>query len=317
MKDFKLINADTVESSVKIMDEYQGKAVFMAGGTDLLGGLKREIHPRYPDAVINLSHIKGLDYIREEDGFLNIGALTKLKSVASSGIVREKYIALAQAASRTASPTLRQMGTIGGNICQENRCWYYRARENYFPCRMKGGKKCFAPAGEHRYHSIFGGLNGCFAVNPSDTAPALVAFDAQVVTTERTIPAEKFFTAAKESCTVLNKDEVVIEIKVPQTESGTKSSFIKYALRPTIDFPIINCAAVKAPEGIRICLNAVAPTPHRALEAEAVLADRPITEELAAAASEAAFEKAKSLRKNKYKIQIAKTMLKRAILEVG
>lgn len=314
MKDFQLINVETVESAVQIMNDFQGKAVFMAGGTDLLGGLKREIHPHYPEAVINLSRL-GLEYIHEEGGYLKIGALTRLKDVANDAMVNEKYTALAQAASRTASPTLRRMGTIGGNICQENRCWYYRARENYFPCRMKGGKVCYAPKGDHRNHSVFGAVNGCFAVNPSDTAPALVAFRAEMVTTRRTIAADDFFTAAVENCTVLEKGEVVLEIRLPAGE--TKSIFAKHALRPTIDFPIVNCAVVKARAGVSICLNAVAPTPYRVVAAEEMIGDNLMTAELAEEAAEAAFAKAKALPQNKHKVQIAKTMLKRALLAVS
>lgn len=315
MKDFQLINVETVEDAVEAMKNCQGKAVFMAGGTDLLGGLKREIHPQYPEAVINLAGLQGLEYICEEGGFLKIGALTRLKDIAKDSLVGEKYTALALAASRTASPTLRQMGTIAGNICQENRCWYYRARENYFPCRMKGGKICFAPKGDHRNHSIFGALNGCFAVNPSDTAPALVAFKAEMVTTRRTIAADDFFTAVTENCTVLEKGEVVLEIRLPQVES--KSVFAKHALRPTIDFPIVNCAVVKTTSGVSICLNAVAPTPYRAVAAEEMIEDILVTEELAEEAAEAAFAKAKALPQNKHKVQIAKTLLKRALLAVS
>ena len=314
MKDFQLINAETIEAAIQAMNDFPGRAVFMAGGTDLLGGLKREIHPHYPDAVINLSRL-GLEYIREEEGFLKIGALTRLKDVAADPGVNAKYTALAQAAARTASPTLRQMGTIGGNICQENRCWYYRARENYFPCRMKGGKVCYAPKGDHRNHSIFGGLNGCFAVNPSDTAPALLAFKAEIVTSRRTMAVDDFFTAALENCTVLGKGEVVLEIRLPQGE--TKSLFTKHALRPTIDFPIVNCAVVRTRAGVSIGLNAVAPTPYRAVAAEEIIGDKLITAELAQEAAEAAFIKAKALPQNKHKVQIAKTMLKRALLAVG
>ena len=314
MKDFQLINVETVESAVQVMNDFQGKAVFMAGGSDLLGGLKREIHPHYPEAVINLSRL-GLEYIHEEEGFLKIGALTRLKDVAGNALVNAKYAALAQAASRTASPTLRRMGTIGGNICQENRCWYYRARENYFPCRMKGGKLCYAPKGDHRNHSIFGALNGCFAVNPSDTAPALMAFKAEIVTSRRTIAVDDFFTAAAEKCTVLEKAEVVLEIRLPQED--TQSVFTKHALRPTIDFPIVNCAVVRAGAGMSICLNAVAPVPHRAAAAEEMVGDNLVTAELAEEAADAAFAKAKALPQNKHKVQIARTMLKRALLAVS
>lgn len=315
MKEFNLVNVCSVDEAVKAMQSSSGKAVFLAGGTDLLGGLKREIYPVYPETVISLTQIEGLSAIREEDGYLKIGALAKLKDVANNGLVKEKYTALAEAAAHTASPTLRQMGTIGGNICQENRCWYYRAKDNYFPCKMKGGKMCYAPAGDNRNHSIFGHVNACFAVNPSDTAPALVAFGANIVTTQRTIAADDFFTAENESCTVLENGELVLEIQIPQTSSDTKSAFSKYALRPVIDFPMVNCAVVKNSQGIRICLNAVAPVPHRAAEAEQLIGQSEITEELAEKAGEATVEKARALSKNAHKIQIAKTMVKRTILE--
>ena len=133
------------------------------------------------------------------------------------------------------------MGTIGGNICQLNRCWYFRKRNNRFLCIRKGGDLCYATLGDNRYHSIFGGVMACVAAHPSDTAPALVALDAKVVTSKRTIPIEEFFEAGIPKSTVLDDDEIVTEIQVP--EPAGKSAFIKFALRKSIDFPIISISS--------------------------------------------------------------------------
>lgn len=314
MKKFKLINAKNIEEAVEAINDCNGKVKVMSGGTDLLGGMKREIHPDYTDVVVNLQNIPDMEYIKEEDGFLKIGALTKLKDIEINELVKEKYTALAEAARRTASPTLRRMGTIGGNICQENRCWYYRAKENYFPCKMKGGKKCYAPLGDNRYHSIFGGIQGCMAVNPSDTAPALMALNAKIVTNKRTIDIDDFWAVSIENCTCLEKDEIVVEIQISEPSKGTKSWFIKDATRGSIDFPIVNCAAMVSEDDVRICLNAVYPTPYRSKAAEDAIKGKVITEETAEKAGEVAVANAKPLSKNKAKVQMAKILVKRSLL---
>ena len=147
------------------------------------------------EALVNIKSIVGLDFLKEEAGVLRIGALSRLEDIGKEPLIREKYTALAQAAARTASPHLREMGTLGGNLCQDIRCWYYRNPNNRFPCLRKGGGRCYAIQGDNRYHSIMGGSveDGCYAVHPSDTAPALIALNARVVTTKRTIALEKFF----------------------------------------------------------------------------------------------------------------------------
>lgn len=312
MKNFKLVNVTTIDEAASMLSN--GNAKLLAGGTDLLGGMKRNIHPMYPETLVNIETIPGMKYIKEEAGMLKIGAQTKLKDIAESELVKNKYTALAEAARRTASPHLRRMGSIAGNMCQENRCWYYRGRDNYFDCKMKGGKKCFAPAGDNRYHSIFGGVKGCMSVNPSDTAPALIALNAKIVTNKQTIEAENFWAIDEFGSTVLEQGEMVIEIQIPEPEAGTKSAFVKFANRDTIDFAIVNCAAVISPGDVRICLNGVHPNPYRALSAEEAIKGQTIDEATAEAAGEAAVSNAKALSKNKFKIQIAKTMVKRAIL---
>lgn len=162
MKRFKHINALSVEEATSVLKEYGEKARVIAGGTDLLGQMKDDILPEYPEVIVNIKTISGLDYIREEGQTLRLGALTRLEDIARDRMVRDKYSILAEAARRTASPHIREMGTIVGNICQSNRCWYYWVPDNRFYCARKGGKVCYALTGDGRYHSIFGGtrVNG-------------------------------------------------------------------------------------------------------------------------------------------------------------
>jgi xanthine dehydrogenase YagS FAD-binding subunit len=296
-----------------------GKTTLIAGGTDLLGTLKDNILRTYPATVINLKTVPGFDFIEEKGGILKIGAATRLADIAANPIVQKKYTALAQAASRVATPHVRDMGTIGGNIAQLHRCWYFRKPENRFDCKRKGGGKCFAMVGDNRYHSIFGVEGGCIAVNPSDTAPALIALNAKVVTDRRTIEAENFFEVKQPGNTVLEMNEIITEIQIPEPPKGSKSAFIKFAFRKSIDFPIVNCAVMVGGDKPRISLNAVAPKPYRATKAEEVITGKSIkkiSEKDAEAAGEAAVADAKPLKAAKFKVQIAKTLVKRAILSL-
>ncbi len=156
MKKFKHLNAASLEDAVAALKEYGKKARLIAGGTDLLGEMQDAVLPDYPEVVVNLKSIPGLDCLREEDGRLHIGALTRLEDIAASDLVKERYGLLAEASCRTASPHIREMGTVAGNICQSNRCWYYWVPDNRFDCLRKGGPACHAVIGDARYHSIFG-----------------------------------------------------------------------------------------------------------------------------------------------------------------
>jgi xanthine dehydrogenase YagS FAD-binding subunit len=312
MRPFNHTNATSIaEIKTALAD---GKTSLIAGGTDLVGTLKDNILRDYPLTVINLKSIPGLDYIKEEGGMLKIGAATHLGDIAADATIQKKYTALAQAASRVASPHIRDMGTIGGNIAQLHRCWYFRKPENRFDCKRKGGKTCFAMTGDNRYHSIFGATGGCIAVHPSDTAPALIALNAKIVTDKRTIEAENFFEVKQPGNTVLEQNEIITEIQIPAPPKGAKSAFIKFALRKSIDFPIVNCAVMVGGDNPRISLNAVAPKPYRAIKAEAVIAGKKINEKIAEEAGAAAVADARPLNATKYKVQIAKTLVKRALL---
>jgi len=321
MKTFAHFNALNIDEAVSLLRRYGGKASVVAGGTDLLGKMKDRILPTYPEALVNLKTIPGLDFIREEGGMLKIGALTRLEDIAHDGTVKRGYTALAQAAHRTASPHLREMGTIGGNLCQDIRCWYYRNPNNRFPCLRKGGGRCYALDGDTRYHSIFGGSveEGCIAVHPSDTAPALIALNGELRTSKRTIGSEDFFQVGVSKTTILEGDEVVTEIRVPKPATGTKSAFLKFALRKSIDFPIVNCAVMVTVskgkvDAARICLNAVYVKPYRAIKAEEAIVGKVLNEANAEAAGGAAVADAKPRPDNAYMVQVAKVMVKRALL---
>jgi xanthine dehydrogenase YagS FAD-binding subunit len=321
MRKFKHINARTVEEAASALRQYRNKACIIAGGTDLLGKMKDEILPEYPEALINIKTIPGLDSICEEDGVLRIGALATLEEIAENPRIKSRYAALAQAARRTASPHLRAMGTVGGNICQDIRCWYYRNPNNRFPCLRKGGGRCYAIEGDNRYHSIFGSSveGGCCAVHPSDTAPALVALNAEAVTSKRTIKIEELFQVDVGKTTVLDPDEIVVGIRVPEPPDGSRSSFLKLAIRKSIDFPIVNCAALISGsagriEKARVCLNAVYVKPYRAIRAEEVLTGKEINEDSAEAAGNAAVSNSQPFEQNRYMVQIAKALVKRSIL---
>ncbi len=320
MKSFAHFNSSTIEEAVALLRRYNGNAQLLAGGTDLLGQMKDRILPKYPEAIVNLKTISGLDYIKDSEDNLKIGALTRLEDIAHHPIVKEKYRAIAEAARKTASPHIREMGTIAGNICQDIRCWYYRNAENRFPCLRKGGGKCYAHEGDKRYHSIFGASvdEGCIAVHPSDMAPPLIALNAKIKTTKRTISADDFFTVDNLKTTCLDYDEIVTDIIIP-AEDGIKSSFVKFSLRKSIDFPIVNCAVMVKSEGdkvtsSRICLNAVYVTPYRAVRAEELLNGKKITEKDALAAADIAISNAVPYDDNAYMVEIAKVLIKRGIM---
>lgn len=321
MKPFVHINATTVEQAIDALETYNGQACLNAGGSDLFGLLKDEFLPQHPKAIINLKTISGLDYIQEEDGLLRIGALARLSELANAPIVRQRFGALAEAAHGIASPQIRNMATVGGNLCQDVRCCYYRYPRHVggpIACARKNNSPCLAVSGDNRYHALLEGRK-CFAVCPSDLAVALAAFDAQLLVAgpegERRIAVRDFFTPLGNR---LEKNEMVKEIEVPTPSETTRQSFDKFTLRKPIDFAIVSVASVlTVEEGIcrdaRIALGGVAPGPYRAVAAEDFLRGEPINAESAAKAGELALEGARPLSQNGYKVEIAKTLVKRAI----
>ena len=322
MRPFTHINALTVKQAVAALVKHDGKARLNAGGTDLFGVLKDEFLPVYPEAVINIKTVTGLDYIREEKGMLRIGALTRLRDLANSPLLRERYGALAEAAHAVASPQIRNVATIGGNLCQDVRCCYYRYPRHIggpINCARKGNGPCLAVKGDNRNHAIMEGRR-CFAVCPSDTAVALALYDAQLLavgpTGERRIAARDFYTPLGNQ---LNRDEMIKEIQVPILAGPVRQTFLKFTLRKPIDFAVVSVSALVTMEGAictdaRIVLGAVAPGAVRAVAAEEFLRGRPINDETAAQAGVLALAGAKPLNRNAYKTLIAQTLVARAVL---
>ena len=316
------VDATTVQEATTALAK--GNAMAIAGGTDVIPYLKGMYSPVVPDTIVNLKTIPDLAYIKEESSTLKIGALTKLATIATNSTVLGNYTALAQAAGRVAAPELRNMGTIGGNICQRVKCDYYRNEYNDWPCLRKNASGlCYALLGYNRkYHSIFGALNGCVATCPSDTAVALVAMGAKIVTSSRTINAADFFTANVEpngeTINVLNADEIVTEIQVPTPASGTKSTYLKFAFRKSIDWPVVSVAAMATVSGgnasnASIVMGGVYNTPRRATGAETAINGKALDDTNTTAAGTAAATGTVALAMNQYKIQIIKVLVKRAL----
>jgi len=307
------VNATTIAEAVSALGP---TAAVIAGGTDLYGALKAMIYPEPPEKLVNIKNIPGMDYIKEEGGVLKIGALTKLTDIAESSVVQSKWASLAEAAHKVGTPQLRNMGTIGGNLCQDVRCWYYRAELNGFLCYRKGGPLCYLVPGNSKKHSAILGGAVCFATCPSDTAIPLTALDATLVTTQRNIPIQDFFIVLGN---VLEADEIVTEVQVPEPSAGTKQVFLKWAERKAIDFAEASVAIAITPAtgtvtDASIVLGGVAPVPWRATGAEDAIKGQAITESVAEAAGAAAVAGASPLPHNKFKVQIAKTLVKRALL---
>jgi xanthine dehydrogenase YagS FAD-binding subunit len=324
MRPFSHINAATLsEASDAITKD---GAVAIAGGGDLLGALKDDIFPVYPKTVVNIKSIPDLAYIKLDGETLKIGALTTLADIARNILVAENARILAQAAGEASSPTLRETTTVGGNLCQMPRCWYFRKLNNRFNCARKGGDRCFAVSGDNRYHSVFGGETFetalgvkrlCIAVNQGELAPVLTVLGAKFKTTERLIAAGDFFSIGVMTATVLHRGEILTEIQIPMLSSAQKSRYKRFAFRKSIDFPVINLAISTDKENnYRICLGGVAPVPHRALQAEALLKGREITQALAEEAGLLAAEGAIPYEANAYKVQLIKTLVKRELMEL-
>ena len=324
MKAFKHFNATSVDEAIALMRSAKGNASLIAGGTDLLGVLKDEILPDYPEAIINIKTIPGLDDIAEKGKGLKIGALTKLVDVVAHPLVRKKYPILSKAAEAVATPEIRNMATLGGNLCQDTRCWYYRYPHHMggrIICYRKKKGPCLAVKGDNRYHAIMGGKM-CFAVCPSDTAIALTALGAKLEIKGskkvRKVPVAEFFTTRGN---ILEPDELLTHIEISNPAAGARQEFLKHTLRKPVDFAIASAAAVVTMKaGIckdaRIVLGAVAPTPVRAVDSEKFLKGKVVSEKAIAEAAEAAVKDAKPMRMNAYKVEITKTLVRRALLSV-
>jgi len=322
MKSFEWIDAASVEQAI---GEAHG-GMIKAGGVDLLDLMKE--HVVEPARVVNIRNVQGLDLIEESEKELRIGALVTLASVAGDLRIRARYGALAGACGEAATPQIRNMATVGGNLLQRPRCWYFRHEE--FPCRKKGGEKCFAQDGENQYHAIFNN-SLCAIVHPSSAGTALVAHGASVELMskegKRTVLVEDFFKLPsvelhKEN--QLKEGEMIVGIVAPRPVEGTRSVYIKQGEKESFDWPVADVAIVmeREAEGNKcekavIVMGAAAPVPHRASEAEKVLEGKEINEAVAREAAKAAVAGATPLSGNGYKVKVFEAIVRRAILEAG
>jgi xanthine dehydrogenase YagS FAD-binding subunit len=295
-----------------------------AGGTDLLGCLRDHVFEA--SKVVSLSNIKSLLGIKKSGrGGMRVGALATIHEVAGNSDLRMHYTTLAQAASEVASPQLRNQGTLGGNLCQKPRCWYYRGD---FHCLRKGGEECFAVAGENAFHCIFGG-ESCYIVHPSDTAPALGALAAQIHIRgpkgQRSVALEDFHVPPSEDYrkeTHLEPGEIVTEIELPPPVEGLRSSYRKVRARQSWDFALAGVALALVFKGdqvqkARVFLSGVAPVPWRSREVEEVVTGKRLDEATVRKAAEAAVQKAKPLEQNAYKIPLLRGLIEEQLLAIA
>ncbi len=320
---FEHFNAKTIEEAIFLLGTYGEKAVVIAGGTDLLRELKGRVYRTRPKILVNIKSISQptLNYVEEDIAGLKIGSATNLHTIETDELIRQKYSLLAQAAHVSGAPQYRNMATLGGNLCQHVRCWYYRASGNAFFCRRKGGDKCYAADGDNRYHAILGDKD-CLAVCPSDVAPALIALGASVkifdMSGGRIVPLEKFFTPLGN---ILNPGQILTEVQLPNPKPNSRGIFTKLGLRNIFDTAIASVALVVTVEAglcssANIVLGGVSPLPWRAVKAGEVLVGERISKEKAEAAARAVTEGATPLRMNAYKLDIVEALVTRAILEI-
>ena len=324
MHKFAYVNATSIDRVPSLLGRTWDEAQVIGGGTDLVGELKDYLVT--PKRIVNLKSIPGLSYIRQENDGLKVGALTTLSDIESNETIEKQYRVLQQAVSLIATPQIRNVGTIGGNICQRPRCWYYRNDD--FPCWKKGGDTCFAANGVNRYHAIIGG-GPCYMVHPSDTAVALTALNVRVkiVGPEGTkeVVMDDFFMLPEVNVmreNILASNEIISEIIVPAPKPNTRSLYIKIRERESIDFAMVSVAAVlTVVDGVcqeaDVVLGGVAPVPWRVPEVARALKGKRLTASLATQAAEAALEGADPMDDNAYKIQIAKNMVKNAVMRMA
>ncbi len=327
MKAFEFVAVSDLKSAAQALGSSPSEGRILAGGVDLLSELKERIIE--PERVVNIKSIPGLNILKADSKGLTLGALVTLTQIEQHATIRRDYTALAEAAESVASPQIRNVGTLGGNLCQRPRCWYYR--DETILCIKKGGSRCYAAAEEadNKFNAILGG-GPSYIVHPSDCATALVALGAMVRYRDRSgqtksVSAEEFFLLPIDNPVKENSllhGEIVTEVLIPTQAKGTKSAYIKFKEKDSMDWAVsaVAVSAVTDAAGmirdVRVVLGGVAPKPWRSKEAEAVLKGKKFTPQLAQEAAEAALSKAKPLSKNEYKVPLTKTLIRRAVAQV-
>jgi len=318
---FEWTNARSIDDAIGQLND---KAIPKAGGIDLMDRLKEGLDA--PSRLVNIRTISGLDYVKQESGWLRIGPTVTLATIAEHPVIRQRYPVLADAALKAATPQIRNMATVGGNLLQRPRCWYFRNEQ--FHCRRKGGDQCFALDGENDYHAIFDNQI-CAIVHPSATASALTALRAKVEVKgkngTREIALDDLFVRPETDVTrehVLNPGELLTEIRVPAPSDATRSAYIKVGQKESFDWPLAEVAVVLETRGgvvseASIVLGAAAPVPWRATAAEKTLAGKPLNEQSAREAATAAVQGATPLSQNAYKVPMFEAVVRRTILAAG
>jgi xanthine dehydrogenase YagS FAD-binding subunit len=283
-------------------------------------------YTKTPSQLISIKSIPNLGKIEWTKDGAKIGALVTLSHLAEDGEMQKRFPALVQAMHLTAMPQIRNAATIGGNLCQRPRCWYYRDEHTH--CLKKGGSRCFAVEGENQYHAILGG-QPCFIVHPSDPAPVLMALGASVVIsdgkTERTVSLDDFFVPPSENLyreNILKQNELITHVVVPYSPANTKSFYVKEREKDSYDWALASAAVVATTgaggqiEAVRIVLGGVAPIPWRARDAEAALIGKTMSEPTIQAAAVASVNGAKPMTKNGYKVPLTQAVVKRALMHI-
>jgi xanthine dehydrogenase YagS FAD-binding subunit len=321
MKEFKIAQPQSLKQASSLLSEKKSGYFMLAGGTDLLDEIKSGVIDA--EVVVDLATIPDLSSIQENGKHVSVGSMTRVAEVAENPIIQEKFPTLQEAALSLASPQLRNVGTVGGNLCQRPRCWYYRDPETV--CRKKGGSRCFAFQGKNRYHAIFGG-GVCYIVYPSDLAPALISLDAEAVISgpngEKTLPLEEFYVLPQINVrreNILEEGQILREIRIPLPKNGTKGTYFKMKERSTWDFALVS-AAINGivSDGtfreIKIVMGGVAPIPWRLQKAEDSIKGKKVTEEVIRQAAREDLKDARPLEDNAYKLDLVEAVLCAAIL---
>ncbi len=321
MKAFKMARPRTLDAALSVAAEGESnESRILAGGTDLIGEIKEGIQA--PEMLINLKTVPGLAGIRSTDRGLVIGALTKLVDLQEHPSIAAGYPALVTTIRKTATPQIRNTGTVGGNLCQRPRCWYYRNKD--YACLKKGGELCYAREGENEFHAIFDNAT-CNIIHPSNLAPVLIAYGALVEIADKngrtTLPVEDFFVSPEEDISVenmLEKGQVLTSIILPEGSANPMSAYVEAREKQSYDWAICGATAAFRMDGkkvkeARIVLSAVAPTPVRREDLEEMVTGKRVTDDLIDAVCETAVEDATPLRDNAYKLILIQAVLRRAI----
>jgi xanthine dehydrogenase YagS FAD-binding subunit len=323
---FELFRPGTVADAVALLDQHKKDSWKIAGGNDSLSWFKDRV--KRPKVVIDLGGVAEMKGIKETADGIEIGALTTLSEIESNALVGRSYRLLADAAGKVASPQIRNTGTIGGNVSQDARCWYYRAG---LPCYRAGGNACFAdtPEGQNREHAIFD-ASRCVAVTPSDLAPVMIALDAKMVIRnakgERVIGAEDFFIGPRTDITRMTQmapEDLLVAIRIPKEWAGARFYFEKVTDRNTWDFALVNVASALRTDGggvvqnARVAVGGVACTPRRVGVAEETVKGKKVDQELAQLAGQAVTRGARPLNYNHFKVPLMQNLVKRAVRDAA